>query len=236
MTYIAKWHRTQSRYTRLPLSLAAIGAVLLLGGCSGTEALYRQITGGPAPPPPPGLNEPYPNLASVPPKPKALSESTQATVRSGLETANQAQNALGGAKPQAPKPPRPAASPAPVLVAFPAHSAILPYDQKAALRALVARRGNRRILAAGFAPATDSAAGQSAGLKLALMRANAIANVLTEAGVPQNAIRLDALIGDQGGAALVLEKPHARATHGAKKPSREGGADGAHDGGAQHSN
>src|SRR5438128_1594121 len=74
----------------------AVGCVVLLSGCGGVEAFYdsklsldnpvdwwHQLQGGPIAnerPPPPGITDPYPNLARVPAKPTP----TDANTRAGL--------------------------------------------------------------------------------------------------------------------------------------------------------
>lgn len=215
MRYIPKWCRAQLGCNPRTTPLIAFCAALLLAGCSGPQALYRQIAGGPPPPPPPGLHQPFPNLASVPPKPAALPARTRAGVRQRLEAANAAQHALAAppgsaARPAAASAAKPAA-PRAVLVGFPRNSAIVPDAGKTALRALAERRGDRRILAGGFSGAFSGHAFGAASLRLALLRATAVANVLTDAGVPAEAIRLDALAGGAGGAAVLLENPRNRA-------------------------
>ncbi|MCF3947777.1 hypothetical protein AiwAL_15875 [Acidiphilium sp. AL] len=187
-------------------ALLALG--LALSGCASMNpvTVFHRYEGGAIahnPPPPPGLDEPYPNLASVPPKPPPLSPRLQRSIRGQLEAANTSQNALsapagGVAHPSAPQPPAtPRAKP--VLIRFRPGKAILPRSQRAILRALAARRGAADIAAIGFAPRQTPA-----GLNLAMLRATAIANELVRAGVPASAIRIEALSMGRGGAAQLI--------------------------------
>jgi outer membrane protein OmpA-like peptidoglycan-associated protein len=91
---------------------------------------------------------------------------------------------------------------APVAVAFPPGSAVLPTSAFAALKALALRRADAPIAVTGYGDATSSdAAAQSAALPLALARARAIAANLLAAGVPANAIRINATATGSGGSA-----------------------------------
>ncbi|MBV9735438.1 MAG: hypothetical protein JO209_05970 [Acidisphaera sp.] len=114
--------------------------------------------------------------------------------------------------PVAPPAPPPAATPlsgaaaAPVAVAFPPGSAVLPAGQDGPLRQLAARRLGHPIEVVGYGEATDAEPQlQSAGVALALSRARAIAAVLTGAGVPAAAIRMDAQAAGRGAAARLLD-------------------------------
>jgi hypothetical protein len=194
----------------------ALVAVMALAGCATYDPLtaYHHYEGGAIghnPPPAPGLNDKYPNLASVPPKPPVLSPLVQHAVRQQLLAANQHQNAMpmpGTVAVAAVKPnPPPLVAPPATLIAFEPHRAILSHQDRLALKALVAQRaaspipghGLAPIAAIGFAPDQTSA-----GLKLALLRATAIADALAVAGVPVSAIRIEALAAGRGGAAQLL--------------------------------
>jgi hypothetical protein len=189
---------------------AAILSLLTLAGCATYDPLtaYHHYEGGVIgqnPPPAPGLHDKFPNLASVPPKPPVLSPLVQRAVRQQLLEANQHQTAAPdpGAGAAPPATTIATAAPAPVapplLVGFQPGRAILSHQDQMALRALAAHRGGGTIAAIGFAPAQTPA-----DLALALQRATAIANVLTEAGVPATAVRLEALTTGRGGAAQLL--------------------------------
>jgi outer membrane protein OmpA-like peptidoglycan-associated protein len=99
--------------------------------------------------------------------------------------------------PPIPPPAAAAAQPAPgapVEVAFPAASAVLPAQAEADLKALAARRGNRAVVVTGFGEAIAAAetAAQATALPLALDRARAVAVSLQKDGVPAAVIRLAA--------------------------------------------
>jgi hypothetical protein len=178
----------------------------MLAGCSGQSgpfSMIHHIIGGSSsgkPPPAPGLNAPFPNLASVPPKPHALPEQEQTRIETRLQTANAAARAqlASGAASHAVPAPRP--SPPPVLIGFTPHSAIIPRKELGILRGMIKKpAGASAILAAGFGGTMDAA-----GLRLGLYRALAIANALTAAGIPPQDIRLAALASGHGGFAQWL--------------------------------
>ncbi|MCW8306478.1 hypothetical protein AruPA_05465 [Acidiphilium sp. PA] len=192
----------------------ALLAVATLAGCATYDPLtaYHRYEGGVIghnPPPAPGLDAKFPNLASVPAKPPVLSPTVQRAVRQQLLAANHHQNAMPvpGETPVVPPQPAPRAAvpPPPVLVGFEPNRAILSHRDRAALRALAARRaatpaaGAAPVVAMGFAPDRTQA-----GLKLALLRATAIGDALSAAGVPVSAIRIEALTAGRGGAAQLL--------------------------------
>jgi outer membrane protein OmpA-like peptidoglycan-associated protein len=96
----------------------AVGGLLSLGlaGCSSTIGLYHSVEGGAIGQvlqPPPGADQPYPNLAGVPAAPVALSPAQQAVVHARLAGAvpdvqGPAPGALAGLElPDAPPPPPP---------------------------------------------------------------------------------------------------------------------------------
>lgn len=184
--------------------LAMLAATLALSGCSTYNPVtllhrYEGGTIGAQPPSAPGLDAPWPNLASVPAKPPPVPAAEQARVRNRLEASNLAQNRLGGQV----LPEKPTSAPVPheppLRIAFrPGNAVLTPADMRV-LRALAARRGDNAIAAIGFAPDADAA-----GLRLALLRATAIANALTAAGVPADHVRLEALASGRGGAAQVI--------------------------------
>lgn len=185
-------------------AVAALLGVLALTGCStyNPETLFHRYEGGvieTSPPPAPGLDKAWPNLAAVPPKPQVMPRAEQARVRSRLEAANRNQNELAGHPPAAPAPAPAAPREPPVRLGFRPGNAVLSQADLHALRALAARRGNHRIAAVGFATT-----GEASGLRLALLRATAIANALGAAGVPESDIRIVALATGRGGAAQML--------------------------------
>jgi hypothetical protein len=191
-------------------ALASFALVALLGGCAAPVARFHAYEGGVIahhPPPPPGLNQPFPNLAAVPPRPPALSVAAQRQIRAALQAENIKQNHLappGGAAAATVAPAPMAMAAPPLLLGFAPDSAILSPEQERLLAGFAAKRGAALIRAAGFARARTGS-----GLRLAMLRATAIANALTEAGVPGAQIRLAALTGARGGAAqFIVAEPH----------------------------
>jgi len=93
-----------------------------------------------------------------------------------------------------------------VGVPFALGSATVPRASLVALRQLATRRGAANIAVTGYgeAAANDPAA-QQAGISLALARAQAVASVLTSAGVPATAIRVDAEAAGRGAAARLVD-------------------------------
>ena len=201
--YTIKAFKYEKRWT---LCLA-FGLLTMLAGCTRLPETLDRLGGGHAQnnrPPPPGLDEPYGNLASVPKRPPQLSATMRQLIRARLEAANTHQNKLpapAGTAAATMATPSPASRIAPVLLAFAHGSAIIHAQNKAKIVSVAAGRGDHAVLAAGFA------AGRTAtSLHLALLRATAIANALTLDGVPPSAIRLAALTGPRGGAVEVIYK------------------------------
>ena len=185
----------------------AFGLLTMLAGCTRLPETFDRLGGGHAQnnhPPPPGLDEPYGNLASVPKRPPQLPATLRQLIRARLEAANAHQNKLpapAGTTATTMTTPSPASRIAPVLIAFARGSAIMHAEDKAKLVSVAASRGNDAFLAAGFA------AGRTAtSLRFALLRATAVANAPTLNGVPPSAIRLAALTGPRGGAVEVIYK------------------------------
>ncbi len=107
--------------------------------------------------------------------------------------------------PPKPPPPHVAEAGAPVAVAFPAGSAVLPSIVQPALKQLAQQRGAASIAVVGFgAAASSTPADQQAAMPLALSRAQAIAAYLQSAGVPPGAIRTDAEAAGDGGVARLI--------------------------------
>lgn len=196
---------------------AVLAAVLGVSGCASYNPVtefhhYEGGVIGSNPPPPPGLNEPPPNLASVPSRPKLVPPAQQHELLARLQAANSSQNTLpapaGGVPKPAPTVVAAPHAPPPLLIGFRPGRAIVSHCGIIALKALAARRGGHAIAAIGFAPLQTSA-----GLRLALRRATAIANVLVAAGMPTTFIRIEALANGRGGAAQLIYTPPP-----AKKP------------------
>lgn len=133
-----------------------------------------------------------PAIADSPPPPPRLPGLAAGTVATPPPVA-----------PPPPPPPVVAALPgAPVLVAFPSGSAVLPTGALGALKALGRQRGTRSIIVNGFGDATtDDTNAQSVALPLALARARAISSGLVTVGVPKAAIQVTAEAQGHGGAA-----------------------------------
>lgn len=95
---------------------------------------------------------------------------------------------------------------APVALAFPPGSAILPDGAAATLRQLAATRAGRDIRVVGHGESTGTdAASQSTVLLLAFARARSMAAALAQAGVPATALRVTAEATGRGGVARIAE-------------------------------
>jgi outer membrane protein OmpA-like peptidoglycan-associated protein len=93
-----------------------------------------------------------------------------------------------------------------ISVSFGNGSATLPPDAADTLKHLAARRGNGVIAVTGYGDAASSDPdAQSAALTLGLSRAQAIAGVLTSAGVPAAAVQMDAAAIGRGGTARLVQ-------------------------------
>lgn len=134
-------------------------------------------------------------LASVPAGPPA-----PARIASPAPTAA----SVGTPIPPEPSPPvNPATT---VNVSFPPASAVLPAEAADALHALATRRGGHAVAVVGHGDATSTDPdAQSQAVALGLQRAQAIAQSLAAAGVPDSAVRLDAEAGGRGGSARILQ-------------------------------
>jgi outer membrane protein OmpA-like peptidoglycan-associated protein len=240
----------ESDHGRLPrrglLFPWAFGALLSMAGCESPVALFHKAEGGDIAAlrqPPPGSNLPYPNLASVPPVPEALTPAQAQAVQTQLAQAKAAPElptsapdpaadiALGGlmlpiAAPPEPNVPGvnwqglpqpvapvrpPPAQPAPktevpdgppILLAFRPNSALLSPDGQTALKALAVARGDATIRVGGFGE--QGAMPDAAALTLGLRRARRIADALSAAGVPPQAITLTAAAAGSGGFAQLV--------------------------------
>jgi len=192
-----------------------------LAACTGPVALYHDAEGGAIAQPrqaPPGLEEPYPNLADVPGAYAPAAAGAQARITaqaratgpdvSPADPAALAGLELPGAPPPLPAgltlpaappplppappppPPKPHAGP-PVALAFAPHRALLPAADDNALADIAAHRGAARIVAGGF--------GDDGSLTLAIARAQRVAAALTALGVPAGDIRIVASAAGSGG-------------------------------------
>ncbi len=168
-----------------------------------TAAVARRVAGVPLPAAPalagptlPGPALPGPALpGAVPPLP-ALTGLSVPVIETAPPPASVAETPVPAASAAVPVA-RPAAPPVcpPILLAFAPDSAILTPQTVTALRALAVARGDGRVIAGGFG---------ETGLALGVARARAIADQLTAAGVPAQAITLTAAAGGSGGFAELV--------------------------------
>ncbi len=209
------------------LGCALSGALaFFLAGCSGPIGLYHNIEGGAIAQnrqPPPGEDQPYPNLADVPAAPPATAPNTQASINAqvqgtGAGISPPSPGALAGLElPTAPPPlpdipglnlPATPSTPAPApVVAAPAPAT--PPDSAPISLAFVPGSavlpyGESKALS-DIAAARNGATirvggfGDGASLPLALARARRLADALTASGVPPSAITLVASTAGSGG-------------------------------------
>jgi hypothetical protein len=201
---------------------SSFGLALILGGCSPTIGLYHDVEGGAISKtrqPPPGMNQPYPNLADVPAASQAAPAHEQAAITAQAHNGVSAPSAgaLAGLTLPAGVPPLPdvpglglpaqptpvpppltvqatAAPPLPpappVAIGFTPHSALLPFDEAQKIKTVAAARGTATVIAGGFG---------NGDLTLALARSRRLADALTANGVPGRAIHLTASAEGSGG-------------------------------------
>jgi hypothetical protein len=203
---------------------SSLGLALVLGGCSPTIALYHDVEGGAISKtrqPPPGMDQPYPNLADVPAAPQPVPFYQQAVItqqaHNGVSAASAGALAgltlPGGVPPlpdvpglNLPAQPTPAVTPAPAVQAVapapprpPAPPVAIGFTPHSALLPF-AETQKIRSVAARRGTATVIAGGFGDGdLTLALARSRRLADALTASGVPGRAIRLTASAAGSGG-------------------------------------
>lgn len=104
-----------------------------------------------------------------------------------------------------PPPPKPPVAGPATLIDFPPGSAVLTSAGADALRRFAQSRGGAVVAVSGYGdiPSGDPAA-QSDGVRLGLLRAQAMAGVLASAGVPVSAVRIDAEASGHGGAVRLI--------------------------------
>lgn len=114
---------------------------------------------------------------------------------------------IGGAGDARPAPVRPLPAPLPGMpIAFPPGSAMLPVSSVPAIQAAAARRHGRAVLVTGYGDATSGEPlAQAAALPLALQRAEAVAAILRQAGVPASAIHLTGEASGRGARLRLLD-------------------------------
>lgn len=197
---------------------------LSLGGCAGTIGLYHDVEGGAISQtrqPPPGLDQPYPNLADVPAAHAAAPAGAQAAITAQAQSgvSAPAPGALAGlllptAAPPLPDvpglnlPAEPSPAPGPVFAGpmplpaipapLPAAAAIGFAPGSAVLPPSEAAKIGRLATARGQTDVLAGGFGEGS-LTLALARARRLADALTADGVPGQNIRLDAMAAGSGG-------------------------------------
>ena len=200
----------------------SFGLALALGGCSSTIGVYHDVEGGAiaqGPQPPPGMDQPYPNLADVPAAPAATPVGEQAALatQARIGVSAPSPGALAGLSlpagppplpdvpgvniPEAPAPdiaalPAPSAPAAPpppgppIPVGFDPGSAILPATEISQINKFASTRGSATIIAGGFGDGS---------LWLGVSRARRLADALTADGVPGSEIQIAAAAAGSGG-------------------------------------
>jgi outer membrane protein OmpA-like peptidoglycan-associated protein len=120
-SWMRSFWRGVSERPSLVQGFAVAAAMLALAGCTNPVGSYdpvawwHQLEGGriaQARPPPPGIDAPYPNLATIPAKPQALSPTARAETANAL-LADRANGNYALSAPLPAPPPAPAAPPTP---------------------------------------------------------------------------------------------------------------------------
>jgi outer membrane protein OmpA-like peptidoglycan-associated protein len=141
-----------------------------------------------------------------PPAPQAAQPAAESGPLPSLPAAEPPLPRLGGLPASVNEPAVPRVAPG-VSVAFRPGSATLPAAADASLRELAGRRAGATIaVTAGGNAAGASAEAQARALPLALRRTRAMQDVLTAAGVPAAALRVDAAAMGRGGAAHLIQQ------------------------------
>ncbi len=126
MVEVSFQHPRQAGFFRQGAVAALLLAALALSGCSDKQATttpldwWHNLEGGVIAtqrPPPPGANDPYPNIATIPPRPPAADVAQHQAIADSLATQRDAANTAAAQAPLAattPSPPsKPAAPPKP---------------------------------------------------------------------------------------------------------------------------
>jgi len=203
---------------------SSLGLAMLLGGCSPTIGLYHDVEGGAISrtrQPPPGMDQPYPNLADVPAPSQAAPANEQAKITTQAQAGVSAPSpgALAGLTLPTAAPPLPDVPGADIPnISTPA--VVAPTPASAIPAAAPPPPGPP--LAIGFVPgsavlthaelkkvkifaAEHGTAGVLAGgfgegnLNLAISRARRLADALTASGVPGHDVRVTASTAGSGG-------------------------------------
>jgi hypothetical protein len=203
---------------------SSFGLALLLGGCSPTIGLYHDVEGGAISKtrqPPPGMDQPYPNLADVPkatkPAPAGQQETIAAQAQNGVSAPSA--GALAGLTLPDGAPPLPdvpglnlPAKPSPVVAVVapvPVAAAVPPSPPPPPVvigfapgKALLPPDDVKKLQFVAFTRGQHFVIAGGFGdgdLPLALSRARRLADALTAYGVPSRAIRLTASAAGSGG-------------------------------------
>ncbi len=203
---------------------SSLGLALVLGGCTPAIGVYHDVEGGAISrtrQPPPGMNQPYPNLADVPAATKAAPANEQAkiTTQAQIGVSAPSPGALEGLSLPTAAPPLPdvpgvniptettsAATPAPAARAAaapppppPGPPVDIGFVPGSALLTH-AELKKIQILAFEHGKAEVLAGGFGEGdLNVALARARRLADALTASGVPGDEIRVTATASGSGG-------------------------------------
>jgi hypothetical protein len=203
---------------------SSFGLALVLCGCSPAIGVYHDVEGGAISKerqPPPGMDQPYPNLADIPAATKPARSGEQAAIAAQAQNGVSAPSAgaLAGLTLPDGAPPLPdvpglnlPAQPSPVVamapaVAMPPAAPPPPAPPPVAIgfasrSALLPAQAAKQIasVAAARGDAKVVAGGFGDGdLTLALSRARRLADALTAAGVPARDVRLTAAAAGSGG-------------------------------------
>ena len=150
--------------------------------------------------PPPALPAGPPALPNLPPAGTAATEPTRQLAASAAQpVAAPATIAAGPSSPST-------TAADTVSVTFVTGSAALPASAADSLKQLAAKRGSGIIAVTGYGDAgSNDPDAQSTALTLGLSRAQAMAAVLTSAGVPSSAVQVDATASGRGGTARLVQ-------------------------------
>lgn len=161
--------------------------------------------------PPPPLPTGPPALPNLPPagssKTSSVAAATEPTRQPAASAASPAQPPAAPATVAAAPPTPPSTSAAnTVSVTFVTGSTALPASAADSLKQLAAKRGSGIIAVTGYGDAaSNDPDAQSTALTLGLSRAQAMAAVLTTAGVPSSAVQVDATASGRGGTARLVQ-------------------------------
>jgi outer membrane protein OmpA-like peptidoglycan-associated protein len=168
-----------------------------------------QAAPAPAVPPPVVQTTPAPPV-SVPAAPAPVVAEAPPADMPPMSAAPPARPGVAGAAPPVlPEPPEAAPTPpggTAARIGFSPGSAALSPEDAASVKQFAGKRGNATIVVTGYGDAAgNDLAAQTAALSLGLSRAQAVANALTAAGVPQGAMRVGAEAAGRGARISLLQ-------------------------------